>query len=85
VPPADPPTGRHGRRRPRPAPQKRTLTNLYNERPTWLKLTREKLDRAVLATYAATDAAGDWSESWAELWTETGAGQPLPRPRLPKT
>ncbi len=26
--------------------KKRTLTNLYNERPTWLKLAHEKLDRA---------------------------------------
>ncbi|QOV89795.1 class I SAM-dependent DNA methyltransferase [Humisphaera borealis] len=61
--------------------KKRTLTNLYNERPTWLKLAHEKLDRAVLAAYAATDAAGDeagWSEDWAKVWVETGAGQPLP-------
>lgn len=59
--------------------KKRTLTNLYNERPTWLKLAHEKLDRAVLAAYAATDAAGDeagWSEDWAKVWVETGAGQP---------
>jgi hypothetical protein len=28
--------------------KKRTLTNLYNERPTWLRLAHEKLDRAVL-------------------------------------
>ncbi len=45
--------------------KKRTLTNLYNERPTWLKLAHEKLDRAVLAAYAATDLApgnGDWSD-----------------------
>ncbi|MCZ6850167.1 MAG: hypothetical protein O7F17_00840 [Planctomycetota bacterium] len=61
--------------------KKRTLTNLYNERPTWLKLAHEKLDRAVLAAYAATDPGpgnGDWSEDWAEVWIETGAGQPLP-------
>jgi hypothetical protein len=57
--------------------KKRTLTNLYNERPTWLKLAHEQLDRAVLAAYAATDPAGEWSEDWAEVWTETGAGQPL--------
>jgi hypothetical protein len=55
----------------------RTLTNLYNERPTWLKLAHEQLDRAVLAAYAATDPAGEWSEDWAEVWTDTGAGQPL--------
>ncbi len=61
--------------------KKRTLTNLYNERPTWLKLAHEKLDRAVLAAYAATDPGpgnGEWPEDWAEVWIETGAGQPLP-------
>ncbi|HWL92712.1 MAG TPA: type IIL restriction-modification enzyme MmeI [Phycisphaerae bacterium] len=57
--------------------KKRTLTNLYNERPTWLKLAHEKLDRAVLAAYAAVDPEGQWSEDWAEVWVETGAGQPL--------
>jgi hypothetical protein len=57
--------------------KKRTLTNLYNERPTWLKLVHEKLDRAVLAAYAATDPASDWSEDWATVWIDTGAGQPL--------
>ena len=64
--------------------KKRTLTNLYNERPTWLRLAHEKLDRAVLAAYAATDAGpstssgqGDWSEDWAAVWVDTGAGQPL--------
>jgi hypothetical protein len=31
--------------------KKRTLTNLYNERPTWLKLAHEKLDKAVLDAY----------------------------------
>src|SRR5438105_8115783 len=61
-----------------PRLKKRTLTNLYNERPTWLRLCHEKLDRAVLAAYAATDPAGQWDESWAEVWTETGAGQSLP-------
>lgn len=61
--------------------KKRTLTNLYNARPEWLKNAHVKLDRAVLAAYAATDrkaAAGDWDPAWAEAWRETGAGQPLP-------
>ena len=58
--------------------KKRTLTNLYNDRPTWLRFAHEKLDRAVLAAYAAIDPAGNWSEDWATLYTETGAGQPLP-------
>jgi len=31
--------------------QKRTLTNLYNERPTWLDLAHKKLDAAVFAAY----------------------------------
>jgi hypothetical protein len=29
----------------------RTLTNLYNERPTWLDLAHQKLDAAVFAAY----------------------------------
>jgi type II restriction/modification system DNA methylase subunit YeeA len=31
--------------------QKRTLTNLYNQRPTWLDLAHRKLDEAVFAAY----------------------------------
>lgn len=60
--------------------KKRTLTNLYHERPTWLKLAHAELDRAVLAAYAATDPGGDWDETWADAWTDTdtGAGRPLP-------
>ena len=38
-----------------PRLKKRTLTNLYNERPQWLKLAHQKLDRAVLAAYTAVD------------------------------
>jgi hypothetical protein len=30
---------------------KRTLTNLYNERPAWLQMAHDKLDAAVLAAY----------------------------------
>ena len=30
---------------------KRTLTNLYNARPDWLKLAHQKLDEAVFAAY----------------------------------
>jgi hypothetical protein len=58
--------------------KKRTLTNLYNERPAWLKLAHETLDRAVLAAYAAVDPEGKWSEDWAGVWVDTGAGQKLP-------
>ncbi|MBN1343267.1 MAG: class I SAM-dependent DNA methyltransferase [Phycisphaerae bacterium] len=57
--------------------KKRTLTNLYNQRPTWLKLGHEALDRAVLAAYAQVDAEGEWAEDWAEVWVDSGAGQPL--------
>lgn len=31
--------------------KKRTLTNLYNQRPTWLQLAHKKLDEAVFAAY----------------------------------
>jgi hypothetical protein len=31
--------------------RKRTLTNLYNARPSWLALTHERLDQAVHAAY----------------------------------
>lgn len=31
--------------------KKRTLTNLYNERPAWLDLAHKKLDAAVFAAY----------------------------------
>ena len=31
--------------------KKRTLTNLYNDRPTWLDLAHQKLDEAVFAAY----------------------------------
>ncbi|HOI56857.1 MAG TPA: hypothetical protein PLP01_16525, partial [Phycisphaerae bacterium] len=62
-----------------PELKSRTLTNLYNERPTWLRLVHQELDRAVLAAYAATDPEGGWNESWADVWLDTGAGQPLPK------
>tara|TARA_R110002096_G_scaffold173781_7_gene348757 strand:- start:138742 stop:141795 length:3054 start_codon:yes stop_codon:yes gene_type:complete len=61
-----------------PKLKKRTLTNLYNERPTWLKLAHKALDEAVIAAYAAVDPEGDWNTTWAEVFEETGAGQPLP-------
>jgi hypothetical protein len=32
--------------------KKRTLTNLYNRRPTWLDLAHRKLDEAVFVAYA---------------------------------
>jgi hypothetical protein len=41
--------------------KKRTLTNLYNQRPTWLDLAHQKLDKAVLAAYG-----------WSDLLTDDG-------------
>ena len=38
---------------------KRTLTNLYNERPTWLDLIHKKLDAAVAAAYGWTADLSD--------------------------
>ncbi len=39
--------------------KKRTLTNLYNQRPTWLDLAHKKLDTAVLASYGWPDDLTD--------------------------
>ncbi|MEM9170803.1 MAG: class I SAM-dependent DNA methyltransferase, partial [Pseudomonadota bacterium] len=37
--------------------KKRTLTNLYNERPAWLDQAHAELDRAVAAAYS-------WEDDW---------------------
>ena len=39
--------------------KKRTLTNLYNQRPTWLDLAHKKLDAAVLDAYGWPRDIGD--------------------------
>ena len=39
--------------------KKRTLTNLYNERPTWLDLAHRKLDEAVFVAYGWDPAMSD--------------------------
>ena len=39
--------------------KKRTLTNLYNARPTWLDLAHRKLDAAVLDAYGWPRDLGD--------------------------
>jgi len=49
--PLRPANGRGWCPRTRPAPKKRTLTNLYNQRPAWLDLAHQKLDAAVFAAY----------------------------------
>ena len=38
---------------------KRTLTNLYNERPTWLELAHKRLDEAVFAAYGWDPSISD--------------------------
>jgi type II restriction/modification system DNA methylase subunit YeeA len=39
--------------------KKRTLTNLYNERPAWLDNAHRDLDRAVAAAYGWPDDIGE--------------------------
>ena len=39
--------------------KKRTLTNLYNEMPTWLKNAHAKLNEAVFAAYGWPPDIGD--------------------------
>jgi len=40
--------------------KKRTLTNLYNEMPAWLRNAHARLDEAVFAAYAATTGDPSW-------------------------
>ena len=42
-----------------PELKKRTLTNLYNQRPTWLDLAHKKLDAAVFAAYGWPEELSD--------------------------
>lgn len=39
--------------------QKRTLTNLYNQRPAWLAMAHQQLDAAVATAYGWTDYSPD--------------------------
>lgn len=39
--------------------KKRTLTNLYNQRPTWLDLAHRRLDEAVFAAYGWAPGLSD--------------------------
>lgn len=43
--------------------KQRTLTNLYNARPAWLRLAHETLDNAVAAAYGWNDYAHDWTDT----------------------
>jgi len=42
--------------------KKRTLTNLYNTRPSWLDMAHKVLDRAVAAAYGWTDYTPNMSD-----------------------
>jgi hypothetical protein len=42
--------------------QKRTLTNLYNQRPAWLAMAHDALDAAVAAAYGWTDVTPQTSD-----------------------
>jgi hypothetical protein len=43
--------------------QKRTLTNLYNQRPSWLTLAHQQLDAAVAAAYGWADYSPDMADA----------------------
>jgi hypothetical protein len=43
--------------------KKRTLTNLYNQRPTWLQNAHRKLDEAVFAAYGWPEPPDKLSDS----------------------
>ena len=47
--------------------RKRTLTNLYNQRPTWLANAHRTLDRAVFAAYGWPEAKLDTQQILARL------------------
>ena len=42
--------------------QKRTLTNFYNQRPAWLVMAHEALDKAVAAAYGWGDYTPQMSD-----------------------
>ena len=53
---------------------KRTLTNLYNQRPAWLALAHKKLDEAVFAAYGWDPGISDEDLLAKALGPEPGAG-----------
>jgi hypothetical protein len=57
-PPPNPKSGDLGEAA-RGSEPKRTLTNLYNARPTWLELAHQRLDAAVFAAYGWPSTLGD--------------------------
>ena len=61
---------------------KRTLTNLYNQRPAWLDLAHRRLDEAVLAAYAWPPDLPDeelLSRLLALNLERSGGGAPVPQ------
>lgn len=61
--------------------KKRTLTNLYNQRPAWLEMAHAELDRAVAAAYGwGADWPMDGDEILARLFAlnQTRASAPAP-------
>jgi len=42
--------------------KKRTLTNLYNQRPSWLDNAHKTLDKAVAVAYGWTDYTPEWPD-----------------------
>ena len=46
--------------------KKRTLTNLYNEMPTWLENAHRKLDEAVCAAYATATGDPSWTPDMSD-------------------
>ncbi len=61
----------------------RTLTRLYNDRPTWLRDAHVRLDRAVLAAYGWPDAPDD--ELLARLLALNLERPAAPHPRKPRS
>src|SRR5207237_9712883 len=57
--------------------KKCTLPNLYNERPTWLKLAHETLAARCSPATPQHIPKAVGRRMGATVWAETGAGQPL--------
>jgi hypothetical protein len=66
--------------------KKRTLTNLYNEMPTWLKNVHAKLDEAVFAAYGWDAGIGeswpDTQHTFPSLGGSTQASRPINMPQI---
>ncbi len=74
-------TGSKGRRLRQEACKKSTLTNLYNEHPTWLALAHQKRDAAVAQAYG-WPAPGGGRNPGASVEVEPGAGKQFVVPPL---